>query len=402
MLSAVLMLGLAGTAFAAHLEMTSGDTTLKVGGDVLIDGIYTENAFDADSDVQEANVAHWYQRVRLQFDAVLASGVEVRTRLRLSNGDWGNNETDGDVDGSSVGGNAAGNDITTDWAYIFVPYQGVNFYIGRQPASWGNKLMVWAAEKERLKFTYKMDNIVVGGFYEKSKDLKTVGGDSIDSYSVFATVKFEGGNAGIIGVYNNNDTVSSGGDGFIIDVYGNYRAADLVDLAAEISYKGSDLYETSTNDSGDLGAFISGAAKFDAIGVSLALAYAADGFKADDHFTPTLLFGTDQATAPYDFMAGADASSFAIVLGATYDINEDMGIGANIAYAMMSDWSPTSYVVPGQTTADADLFEIDLFFNYQINADLSWWLGLAYGMPSDFSADDDGILSVAHEFALSF
>jgi hypothetical protein len=369
---------------------TSFATDLMFGGDARVRGIYKDNATDADGDVDDTTQV-WDQRVRLRLDAKI-DDVTVNTRLRVSEGEWG-------LGGPAVGTDTDGDngaDVTVDYSYIVVPIQGTTLTIGRQLASWGNKLYIWDEERERAKLTYKMDNTMVGAFIEKTDENNQADAEGdLDGYSLLATTSFDGGTAGIIGVYqmDNNSDDDAAADGFIVDVVGTYKVSN-VSLAGELVVKTGDRYETNDDDGADIGAFIAASMPLEPVTLSLALAYAGDDFDADNDFTPTLLFGLVQANAIMNWSAGADDSAYAVVLGVDYMASDALGLGAKLAYASWSD--------QGVEADGSSIVEIDAFANYQITASTSWMLGLAYGIPSDMSASDDNIISLAHKLEVKF
>lgn len=367
MLSALLAMALVVPAFAADITM---------GGDARVRGMWIDNA-DANDDAAD-KIANWDERFRLKIEAELDSGTKVMTRIKVADGDWGTNQAEGD----------GGPMISTDYAYLVIPYQSVTLTVGAQLGSWGNKFMAWNGEVDRFKVTTKMDNVTLGGFIQKTVEAnQTFGSADMDGYSVFAVGSFDNAKAGIIAIYVNNE-VASDADGYIVDVFGN-GAVGEIGLDGELVFRGGDMYDV---DGADMGAYVAANMKMDQVGLGLTLAYAADGFVADDDWTPTLLIGTTQANAIMNFGQGVDDSSdIAIVLSADFGISDALSAGAKIAYIMseVGAW-------------DGDLIEIDAFMNYALTSDTDWFFGAAYGMPSDYTATDDEVMSFAHKIEVKF
>jgi hypothetical protein len=273
--------------------------------------------------------------------------------------------------------------ISTDWAYITIKKFGGKWFIGRQPASWGNKLNTWGSTFDRIKYVTKVsDALTLGGVIQKNSETYngTGGGDS-DTYYVLAVIKpVEDHKIGVIYALTNDNTDASvtDADGSWFDVAYNGKAGP-VGIAAEFAAYSYDAPNK------DRSAFFAAAsmAVSDAIGVSLAFAQANDGYVADDDFTPTLLTGTSGNPGAIhnfgSFQTGQNDSATGIVVGGNFKASDDLKLSAALAQITLSDLDKL------------DLFEIDLRADYKLATNTGLTLAHAIGQ-TDFTnmpnADD--------------
>lgn len=374
LISAMFVLGLSASVYAAEL---------KFGGDAYVIG-YAEN-FDANPDADNDKAA-WTQRVRLKFDAILENGIEVRTRLRVSEGLW-----DG-VANTSMGDN--GNSVTPDYAYIHVPIGAVTVDVGHQLLSWGDGFWVWNTEIDRLAFAYKAnDMITLGGYTSKDNELNA--GDSegdTDSYALFVkAMPAEGTDVGFITVYTYNDTTDD--PGWAFDAYANTKINNI-SIMSEAVLKAGEL--NSVNDHNPFGMFVAASMDMSPLTLSLAGAVATNTFKADNDFKPTFFFGTSEnPIALMDFQSvDINATTVAVVGTVGYKVNEPISVGGTIAYADFG----SSDDATGDNVDHGNITEFDASINYQIAKSTAYTVGMAYGV---FDTDDS-VFGVFHKVKVVF
>jgi len=368
---ALFVLGMVSFAFAVDVEF---------GGDARVRGVNKYN-YDADKSADDDN-AYYDQRYRLKITAKADNGVEARARIRISDATWDNSSTVGDT-----GGN-----VTADYAYLHVPIGNVTIDVGRQIASWGNKFMVWNAETNRLKVYTKVSGMTVGVFTDKKVETNDdFNSQDFNDYAAFLITKAGGLKVGILGVYYKDDTTPDN-DGQLINVFTNGKIGNL-GVAAEIAYKGGDLFETTASDGADLGAFALVTAGLGKATVGGAVAYAKDGYTTDNDFTPTYFFGTSQIMAITNFGAQADDKAYAALAFANFKATSDLSVLGRAAYANL-----------GENAAgdDMTIIEIDAGLTYKLGKNTAYSLAVAYGMPSDWNTEDDNILGMSHKIEVKF
>lgn len=385
LLAMLLTLSFAATSFA--------DVEIK--GEGIVRGIHTENSADASNDGDDDS-QYWDQRFRLVLTGKANDNVSIGTRFTVSQGKFNGAA---DTNGSAV----------TDWAFVSIKAFDGTFLIGRQDVSWGNKFMSWSNIADRFKYTRKIDdNLTVGGFIQKDKEVgaATREGDK-DSYSIYALTKNGDMSVNVIGVYtmDNADYKTPGQDhsaakyddqtGYTVDVAFTVPAGPTK-LIGEVLYKGGDLNKTvidGSEKSSQYGFFVVAPISMDAITLTVGGAYTANGLKADNDFTPTLLFGTtfSNPNAITDFGGAAYKTVMAVKAKAEYKVDDNLSVGGTLARA---SWDTGA--------DDMSLIEIDLFGNYKLADKADFFMGLAYGMPKDFSADDDPIITLAHKITVTF
>lgn len=401
-LGVLFVLGFAAYAFAADVEF---------GGDMRVRGIYKQN-YDF-NDKANDDLQYWDQRLRMTAKVKAGDGVEVNTRLTLSDGKW---------DGTANTGGSA-TIAGEDYAYITVPIEKVTLNIGRQHSDWGNKFLSWNVAKDRAKVTYKMDDtLTLGGYTDKGDE--TDGSGDNDAYGLFAINKMGDWKAALLGVYaiDAKESSNKGDDvtGFTLDVAFNGKASD-VNIFGEFVYQGGDKYDASTmdkngkatKDGGNLGFFVHADKNInDQLNVGGALAMASGGYQANRYFTPTLFFGSSGELSIMNFgniqftdSAGkshyyANDMMYAIVLAASYKVNSPLTVGAKFAYA---DLSSKSFEQVGMTTKSTDpsVMEFDVTGSYAITKNTTWYANLGFLMPSDDLGKDNAV-GASHKIEVKF
>ncbi|MDP2166830.1 MAG: hypothetical protein Q8J64_00685 [Thermodesulfovibrionales bacterium] len=384
-LSAVFVLGLAATAFAVMAEIPAetqaavakGTTQVTLGGEARVRAI-SKDDYDFNGTTDDST-AYYDQRVRLMLDAKTADGVEVKTRLTISEGQWN-------------GATQTGGNPSTDYAYISFPVQKFRFDVGRQMADFGNKFMVWQAPKDRLKVTTKIGDSLVGFFTDKNTETGVLDNDS-DSYALLAKGKAGELEVGGMLIYQTNKATDKNGQ--TLDLYTKGSVAGL-NLDAELTYKGGEINE-KINTKGDkvdpLGFYAHVAKPMGPLTVGALLGYAKN-FTADNDFAPTLFFGTSQITAMADFGGGGSDTTTAIGAGASYKVTEAITGSGKLVYAMFD--------IAAAGVKDPTLIEIDLGMKYQLAKSLSYNLDFGYGIPSDATTTDDAAVVLAHRIEITF
>jgi len=372
-LSMLFVVGLTASAFA--------DVTL--GGDARVRGIWKSN-YDMNSD-SDADDRYYDYRIRLKAD-VNVDKVQVKSRISLT--DW--NEA---WDGSTL----KRTNVLFDYGYLVVPVGPVTVTAGKVVVDWGNKFYVWDARQYRLILEAKAGNGVVKAFTQKDVETRaTTGDDNLkdkDTYGLLYAGKFDNFNAGILGLYT-NDARTNGKDGQILDVFLNGSAGG-VGISAELAYKSGDLNEDSAGNN-PVGGFVSVSKGIDALTVSGAFAYAANGYAADDNFTPTVFFGKDQPTAITDFGAASDSTTWVLVGSGTYKVTNDLSVTGRLAYLSAEG------KMLDTDAGDESVTELDAGLKYQIAKNTSYSLDLGYLIPSDITTNDDAALALAHKIEVMF
>lgn len=383
LISAMFVLGLSASVYAADL---------KFGGDAFVIG-YTENWDMSDTGDDDYDKAAWGQRVRLKFDAILENGIEVRTRLRVSDARW-DGATDTKLGDNGFTGSNGTTGVTPDYAYIHVPVGAVTFDVGHQLQSWGNGFWAWNAEGDRVAFSFKAnDMITLGGYVRKDVELYAADneGDK-DSYSLYIkAMPAEGSELGFITVFTNDDSIDE--TGWAFDAYGKTKISNIA-LKGEAVLKAGEL--NSVEDHNPFGMFV--AADFDVapVLVHVAGALATNRFTADNDFKPTFFFGTsDNPIALMDFGSMADnATTAAILASVAFKVNEPITITGLVAYADFGNADDAT----GDNVDYGNITEFDASFNYQIAKSTAYTIGLAYGVDDE----DNSVFGAFHRLAVSF
>ncbi len=364
-----------------------------LGGDAYVRGLYFQNFDGIEGDDNDNR--YFDQRVRLKVNALVGDGIEVRNRIVL----FGNEDGDEAV----LDSNTARDNYTVDYSYLHVPVGSVTIDTGIMKRSFGNRLNIWDERNSTLQASMAFGNANVSAFLDKIEETEDTGDENLDDYDrygVSVTTDVNGMTLGAMirvdqdnrnSIVNEDDvTVLIVDDsGFDVDLFVNAKAGNL-DIAAEFAYEGGDMNE-DTEDNAGMGAFVSVSTPIDQLTVGGTLAYAANGFDADDHFNPTLLIGTDQGSALLDFGAIDDESSFGVVAAADYAVSSDLAVNAKLAYYSFGD-----------PVDDATLTEVDAGLAYQLGDNAQYVLNLAYGSIDKFTADDDSPMFVGHAIEMWF
>lgn len=351
-ITVIFVLGLAATAMAAHLDVVGNGKAIELNGEWKLRAKAVDNLTDFDDTNPDKDNYIW-QRMRFIISAVISENVKATTRWTLGDGNFnGTNDTVGT--------------IGVDWAYLTVKKFGGTWYLGLQPASWGNKLAAWGGKADRVKYIYKAsDAVTLGAVYQKDIESAndTSGGGDKDSLYVLGIFKLaDAHKLGVIYKSTNDNTpngTTTQVDSTWMDISYNGKAGP-VSIAAEYATADSDAADTDKTIM-----FVSGSmAVGDAITVSAAYAAAADGYVADDDFGATLAAGTSANVAAIgefgEFQGGfglptaRDDEASAIVVAASFKASDDLTLSANIAQHTLSD------------TAEVDAFEIGVKASYAI------------------------------------
>ncbi len=365
-----------------------------IGGEGGVSG-YLKNNYDMNSDADDDS--HYFsQWAKIKVDANVG-GTELRTRMVISDGKWnGGNNTGGSVTACANAGCTStvnAGQTYLDYAYLHIPIEDVTIDIGRQKASFGNALYIKGQTRDRLQVTSKMQDAVVGVFADKLVEGVAVGDDK-DEYGVFATQKVGDIEAGGMFVYHNDDT-GANVTGQVIDVFANGKVGDI-GVAVEFATKMGDAFKDSADNS-QMGAMMKvSKAIDDAITVSGLVAYAANGYTADPHFTPTVFIGTDQGTAGMDFGAIADKNALAAVISTDYKASSDLSVTCVGAYVSLGG---TKFDGSGD---DASFIEIDGKLSYALAKNTTYSANVGYLMPNGMSATDDAAIALVHTVSIVF
>jgi hypothetical protein len=375
-----LVAGMASSALAEDI--------LSIGGDARWRGVYMNNTTDSD-DATADKVQHMDQRYRLNADIKINDDVKVSTRIVLADNEFGND-----------------NDLAheIDRAHMTIDMFGGTYLIGRQDASWGNKFYSWGNQVDRLKAVYKSGDLTYGGYLQKTSEGDDAFGDGDqDSYAAFIVGQAGSTKWGVLPTYLYNDTHVAGGgseDGYLIDAFFTTKAGAAT-IMGELLYKGGDAGD---NPSGDdyYGGFVGGAMGMNALTVKGLVAYydgnmgdTGPARDCDNDFAPTLLIGTCQETAVYNFgetTGTTDDATYLVAAGADFQVNDKLTLGALLGYLMASEEGGLT------NDQDATLLEVDLTARYALAQNASYHIGVAYAQVDevaglgDHTSDDDWIV----------
>jgi hypothetical protein len=387
-----LVAGMASAAAASDLLDFHGEARIRA-----LNGDITQKAStSADGKDMAQKARHYDHRYRFVMNAKAADNVTVQTRLTLMSQLFGNNiqaNTWGTVMTNPA---ATSNDVVLDRAKIVIedmPILGGQWSAGRMEASWGNKLMAWGANADRIKALYKVGGgNTLGGFIEKGAEFDNASLDGdVDKYSLLYIGKAGDTKYGVIGVYADNDNHAlNNGDGVqgeVLDAYFTTKAGPAT-ILGEVFYRWDDMFKApGTNDGEDLGMFVGGAVGAgEGVTVKGLVAYVQDnqgnkggGADCDDDFAPSLMIGTCQQTAIIDFgtttSAGAttsDDSSYLVGAGVDVKVGDKTTVGALVGYLMASEYA-------GNGTEDGTLVEVDVTLQYAIAQNTTFAAGIGYG-----------------------
>lgn len=390
-LAVVFVLGFAAAAYAAHLEVVGNGSGIRLTGEFRVRGIAQDNLTDFDDNIPDK--MNWYeQRYRMYLDALIGDDVEVRTRFTLGDGDW-----DGTTQTRTAGG---GGGYQLDHAYVVIKKFGGSWYLGLQPANWGNKFWSWGGIQERVKYVSKVsDALTLGAFLQKNTETYSgSGGSDSDSLSILAIVKpVADHKISVIYVETNNNISYVDATALDIAYAGKIGPASIL---AEYATTDTDTANTGTD-----GLFVSGSFDLsDMINLGATFATVNDGFDTDDDWAPTLLIGRNvHPTAVFELgdnlnntSLNQDDSASAIVVSGMFKLSDDLTLGANIGQILVND---NGSVVGG---VDNEILELDLWASYKLATNTSLWVGYAQASPDYGFVTEDDITSAAWQVKTLF
>ena len=441
----VFVLALAGSVYAADL---------RIGGDAYVEGVWTDNygsalgvgTFD---NGYRSDQRYWAQRVVLKLDAVLENGIELRTAYNVSGGfngpsAWGvgSKATNIYADNSGTGAAAAHPAaFQTEYAYLHVPIGGFTVDAGHMLKSWGDGFDDFETPCDRFKVGYKVNDMLTLGAYVR-KDTETFSVDSgkgdADTYEVEAVATPNSSTkTGINLSFSQNQQDRSGeqrgryhfADKWHTDAFFNTKLG-VVTIMSEAAYNstnGSYPGYNSMDDKkgvgrgyGQFGGFaLAQAEVVPAVTMTGAVAFASNGYSADDDFQPTLLFGTrNNPVALLNFQSlGSTATTWAALAAADFKANDCTTIHGLVAYASLGDGTGDVRANhEGNVMPDAGralgLVELDATVKYQISKSTAWTVGATMGIPTsvpnqtvfndDGKATRDNIYGAFQKLSVSF
>ena len=424
-LGTMFVLALAGSVYAADL---------RLGGNAYVVGVWTNN-YDM-NDKAKDDQRYWAERVELKADAVLENGIELRTAYNVV----------GDLNGGSVWGRDDNNypgkpstatnsfdtvqGVETEYAYIHVPMGKVTVDAGHMLTSWGDGFDSFETPADRLKVYYKIsDMATIAGYVRKDWERLSTdyGKGDMNTYEVEAVLKPNDATTAGVAIYFTQDEedftqhrfiadwIGAGdgpyhmGDTWKIDGFINTKVGPVA-IMSEVVYKSfGKMYDmtvplssrTESKYLNQFGGFILGQADVAPVTVTGAVAWATNGYAADNDFQPTLLFGTrNNPVGLIDFQSLAnDRTSFAALAAADFKANDATTLHGLIAYASLGD--------PADSAKALDLVELDATMKYQISKSTAWTLGATVGLPTNVPSDlfggkDDVIFGAFQKLSVSF
>ena len=158
-------------------------------------GEYEFNAYSVDMDqpgVRSDRASA--QLLRLGVNAKLDDGVQLVTRLNLSNRTW---TGDAGNAGAGVYSPDTADNVTLDLGYVQLPLAGV-LRVGRQESNWGNCFVSCDDRRDRIQWLGRVGTTSIGVGYDKRLEGATNNDDDGTGYYAFAIGKIGPAVAGLL------------------------------------------------------------------------------------------------------------------------------------------------------------------------------------------------------------
>ena len=428
-LGTMFVLALAGSVYAADL---------RIGGDAYVQGTWTNNygtvlgegTFD---NGYRSDQRMWGERVVLKLDAVLENGIELRTAYDVVGGFNGPTPW-GVVFSKSTNDFATTEDFANEYAYIHVPMGNFTVDAGHMLTSWGDGFDSFETPADRIKLYYKVnDMLTVAGYIRKDTETFSVdsGKGDTDTYEVEAVAKPNAATTTGVAVYYTQDQQDKSFeergpyhflDTWKVDGFLNTKVGPVV-VMSELVYRTANKAFIDDHDYkngfGQFGGFALAQADVAPVTLTGAVAFASNGYVADDDFQPTLLFGTrNNPVALLDFQSvGSTATTWAALVAADFKANDCTTLHGLVAYASIGDGTGDVHANHlGEVAPDGSralgLIELDATVKYQISKSTAWTVGATMGIPTsvpgqtvfsdDGKATRDNIYGAFQKLSVSF
>ncbi len=405
-LGTMFVLALAGSVYAADL---------RVGGDAYVEGVWTDNYGGMPGEIpngatfdknERSDSRYWAERVVLKLDAVLENGIELRTAYDVVGGfkypaPWGEAYSSS----NNLFATTYNDGFMTEYAYIHVPLGKFTVDAGHMLSSWGDGFDSFETPCDRLKVYYKVnDTVTVAGYVRKDYESFSVdnGKGDTDTYELEAVVTPDAATKAGLALYFTQDQqdksfddrgpVSRSRTTWKADVFANTKVGPVA-VMSEFAYRSANKSYDPSNSAADSQGYVNGFGQFggfvlvqgDVAPVTLtgAVAFATNGYAADDDFQPTLLFGTrNNPVALMDFQSlGRRSTTWAALAAADFKANDCTTLHGLLAYASLGDGLGDVAEHPDADKA-LGLVEADATVKYQISKSTAWTVGATIGIPT--------------------
>jgi hypothetical protein len=426
--SALLVLGLAGSAFAIHAEIPAetqavvakGSTQITLGGMMKFEGYYKNNAdFDddaADHDTKYRGLA------RLTVKANVADNVTGLITVDAGGGRTSSYWTWGEADGAKGfygKGNGKRAELNINQAWINYTLGPAGLKVGHMPLALGNKLFfdhTKYGDDAIVVYADPADGLHIGALTAKFQENSTTNADDANAYVILGVYKHEMfGVSGDI-THVDDNSIFGGLSFFNIGMRGNMNAGPVA-LKADLEFQTGSVDDVVGEDGMDfsgMAALVSGAATLGPVDLDLEIGYGTgeDGTTDDEHelFVTSLNPDSYYFAQVYDrVVAGASGSvghgienTTYVKLGCGAKITDAIGLTGDIVYLMASEDVTNG---EGDESDDAGI-EIDATFAYKFAKNLTYSIEAGYLLAGDIYTTADGSNDDAyilrHDLKLSF
>ncbi len=280
--------------------------------DPATDDVEFGNSTASDSDTR------FNSRVRFKIEADTKGGAYAKTRIVVGNGTFGEGEK---------------GDVTTDYAYIGVPFGPITIEGGRMPRDI-TPFLFFDGRAEGIQAKYRNNNTGLVVFYDTvDEDITNTDDDDLNRYGALLNQGFDGWNLTVGGFYQDDARYSSNDpnytDGFAGTVKVDGTLANIA-LTAEIAYQDKDL---NGNSDDGYGGYIQGVMPVGPVSLLGMIGTTQDGFEMDAaDFGPFVMLNDySQISTGFNFAEYGD-SVFA-ALAPTYKASEKLTLGAQVSMA---------------------------------------------------------------------
>lgn len=267
--------------YASALALAAGLAAPAAFAQPTIDfnGEYEFNAYSVDEDLPGVGSDRASaQLLRLGVNAKLSDGVQLVTRLNLSNRTWTGNEGSA---GAGVYSPDTGDNVTLDLGYVQLPLAGV-LRVGRQESNWANCFVSCDDRRDRIQWVTKVGDTNIGLGYDKRLERDTNNDDDETGYYGFAIGKLGPVVAGLL-IYHirySDDfpTAALAGDELtLVSPYFQTKLAG-VNLQGAFAYQDNPVF-----DDAQLGAYLRAGYDFGVVNVEGQLVWS-DGYEPNQGF----------------------------------------------------------------------------------------------------------------------
>jgi hypothetical protein len=422
--SALFVLGLAGSAFAIHAEIPEetqavvikGTTQLTLDGSIRFRGEVRDNTFNDSRGMYDA-------RFRLGVNAAVSDNVTGYLQIEAGNGQGADTYTWGDANGSGGNygsGNAKRGEFDVLQGWILYTNDAVNLKVGHMPLALGYKIFFDHTKfgDDAILLFKDVDNWHLAALTAKFEENLNPAADDADAYVVLAVYKGDGFNvSGDVTWVNDNSGLFGDSE---LDLYNIGLRADgaigPVSLKGDVEFQTGDL--SATLDASGWAAMLEGSMDVGSVNLALKGGYgsgdeadSADDFEAFitslNTGSPYVAFvyatrATSACQAPGGSNTGFCNTTF-LKLSAKGNVSDALSLNGDIIWLQASE----DVSLNGGDLDDDLGWEIDAKMKYKVARNLVYWIeggymfvGSAYDYPGDTGADD--AFALRHGMELSF